>query len=107
MGRPSPVDGEAMTILNALELAKAKGWSNIVMEWDKLQVINILSAGQSSLATFGAIIESCFSFRSYFISLLFQFVKRSGNSLAHALATNVSSLFLEGDSLPPDCRLII
>lgn len=32
MGRPSPVDGEAMTILNALELAKAKGWSNIVME---------------------------------------------------------------------------
>lgn len=51
-----------MAILHALELAKAKSWSNMVIEGDCLQVINILSARVSTLATFGAIIDSCFFF---------------------------------------------
>lgn len=53
------------------------------MEGDCLQVINILSTGANSLASFGASIDASLASSSNFSSLFFRFVKHSGNALAH------------------------
>lgn len=105
--RPNPVDGEARVILFALEVARHKLWPQIIVEGDCLQIINILSAGSRSYASFGALLDSCFAFVHFFRSISFKFVKRSGNMLAHELATSVVYSGLEGYVLSPDvCHLI-
>lgn len=74
----------------------------MMVEGDCLQIINILSDGSSSLASFGALLDSCLLLRSNFDVLSFHFVKRVGNLLAHALASNASLSGLEGTSLPSE-----
>lgn len=97
VGRPSPVDGEALAILHGLTVARAHGWTNVVMESDCLQLVNVLSSQSGSMASFGAIVDACLGFYDCFQALSFSFIRRSGNSLAHRLATSA-----EGSSLPPE-----
>lgn len=49
-----------------------------------------MSTGARILASFGAIIDSCYLLFSCFDTLVFSYVKKSENSLAHAIATNIS-----------------
>lgn len=63
MGCPRPVDGESLAIYYGLCMARDKGWSKVMIESDCLQVINCLSTDSVS---FGAIVESCLAFRSFF-----------------------------------------
>lgn len=90
LGRPNPVDGEARAVLCALEVAKAQKWPRVMIEGDCLLVINILSDGSRTLASFGAILDSCIVafFNMFFSSISFHFIKRSGNPLAHTIAKN-------------------
>lgn len=60
----------------------------MVIESDCLQVVQQLSNESRSLASSGAITDSCLAFRSCFELLSFQFIRRSGNVLAHQLATD-------------------
>lgn len=66
-------------------------------------MINILSAGGSSLANFVSLVDSCYDYLAKdFDVISFHFVKRSGNAFAHALATSACLSGLEGNSLPPE-----
>lgn len=87
-GTLSSTNGAAYVVYNGLTLAIAKGCMNIDVEGDCLEVINILSHGVRSLAPSGALLETCLFFLPLFSSLNFSFVNRSGNALAHELATN-------------------
>lgn len=84
-----PANGEARGVLCTLELDLSRGWTKI-------------SYCSSSLVSFGALLDSCLLLRSNFDVLSFHFVKRVGNSLAHALASNASLSGLEGPSLPSE-----
>lgn len=50
VGRPKPVDGEALAMLNGLQVAVDHGWRNVILETDRLQLINCLSRNSSLLA---------------------------------------------------------
>lgn len=107
IGCPNPVDGEALAVYHGLLKASTKGWMSIIMESDNLQVINILSHGASSLASYGAILDSYFMLLASFSSLSFNFVKCSGNLLAHELATNPRFSCKHGFDLPSEIISII
>lgn len=90
-----------------LHVVVLKGWCDLDAECDCLQVINILSHGSPSLFYFGAITESCLAINSSFSSIVFHFVRRSDNVLAHELASNPCFSGLEGFSLPSDLDNLI
>lgn len=73
-----------------------------MLESDCLQLVNVLSSHSRSMASFGAIIDSCLAFNDCFQTLSFSFIRRSGNSLAHRLATLFVIPCAEGSSLPPE-----
>lgn len=87
MGRPKPVDEEALAILHGLSTTAAHGWKAIILESDNLQLTHMLSRSTRTLASFGAIVDVCFEIRQFFQRLCFQFIRRAGNELAHRIAT--------------------
>ncbi|XP_012837526.1 PREDICTED: uncharacterized protein LOC105958069 [Erythranthe guttata] len=99
-GRPRSVDGEAHAALHALTKAQGKRWSKIKLEGDCLQSIMALKGGELTESSFGAYIEDYCSIAKTFVSCQFSFVKRSGNILAHHLASMSVSSCTEGDVLP-------
>lgn len=102
VGRLVAVDGEALAVLHGLSVAQVHGWTKVVLESDCLQVVKSLASGSSSFASFGAILDSCYVFFPFFQSLSFQHIRRSGNMLAHRLATSLSISCTEGPCLPPN-----
>lgn len=100
VGRPNPTDAEALAVLHGLEVARQHGWSDIILETDCLPVYRYLVAESRSLISFGAILDSCLSFHDFFSSLSFSFVRRSGNTLAHAIATSSLLDCNEGSFIP-------
>lgn len=104
-GRPSPTDGEAVAILHGMQEAVARNWRNVIIETDCLSVHRLLCRGSSSLVSYGAVLDSCFALIPSFHSLSFSFVKRSGNCVAHALATALNLVCNEGVSLPSDLKV--
>lgn len=57
------------------------------MESDCLKLINRLASNSSSLASYGAILDSCLALKPCFENISFSFIHRMGNSLVHRLAT--------------------
>lgn len=55
-----------------------------------------------TLSSLRAVIEACLSLGSSFISLSFSFVRRSGNSLVHSIATLMNVSCNEGLFPPSD-----
>lgn len=102
IGRPLPVDGEALAFLHGLQIAINHGWRSVIMESDCLQLVNSLSRATSSLASFGAILESCVELFPLFQNISFCYIRRLGNVLAHRLATSIVIPCSEGASLPPE-----
>lgn len=107
VGRPSPTDGEALAILHGLKVARARGWRHLVVESDCLQLVTLLASSSRSLASFGAVLDSCLEFVFYFDTLVFTFIRRSGNMLAHRLATDLVVPCSEGVSLLRKLRAIM
>lgn len=105
MGRPKPVDGEALAILHALQVAVAHGWRKVIVESDCLQIINCLSSNSRSLASYGAILDACLDLNPCFDCITFCFIRRLGNSLAHRIATLDVIPSSEGALLPSDLAL--
>lgn len=100
VGRPSPTVGEAMAVLHGVNEAKVKGWRDIIVETDCLPIYKALTSPELSLAAYGSIIEACLVSRVSFNVLSFSFIRRLGNSIAHALATAPFIDCNEGSSLP-------
>lgn len=86
-GRSPLSDGEAMAVLFGVQEAQNHGWRHVVIETDCYPIYVYLAKGHQSLVSFGALLDSCFKMSSSFSLLLFSFTKRSGNSIAHAIAT--------------------
>lgn len=99
-GRPTPSEGEAMAVLFGLQVAVQQQWERLTLETDCLPVFRYLRLQTTDLVSFGAVLEACFRLRSSFISLNFNFVRRSGNSLAHSLATSRFLSCTEGPFIP-------
>lgn len=106
VGCPTPVDGEALAFHHGLQIAHHHGWRKIIAESDCLQLISKLSRSSRSLASYGAILDSCYVLKDFFHDVNFQFIRRSGNVLAHRIATNWVIPCSEGLSLLPelDCN---
>lgn len=102
VGRPRAVEGEALAVLHGLSVARDHGWMKVILESDCLQVVKQMSSLSSSFSSFGAIVDSCAELFPLFQSLSFSFIRRSGNMLAHRLATSLFISCLEGDSIPSD-----
>lgn len=99
-GRPLPSEGEAVSVLHGVQEACARNWRHVIIETDCLPVYRYLVNRSSPFISFGATLDACLSRRSFFDSLVFSFVKRSGNILAHLLATDATLACTEGSSLP-------
>lgn len=100
VGRPQPSEGEAMAVIFGVNQAIRQGWDKAIIEIDCLPVFRYLMRQSSSLVSFGAILDACFTLSCHFRSLLFSFVKRSGNPQAHTIATDSNSVFSEGAFFP-------
>lgn len=87
VGRPSPTDAEATALLRGIQVALAKRWSCVIFETDCLPIYQYLVKGRSTLVSYGATLDSCFELCLKFSSYSFSFVRRSGNSIAHVLAS--------------------
>lgn len=59
-----------------------------------------LSRESCSLVSFGALLDTCLALHLSFQSLSFSFVKRSGNNLAHVLATASTLAYNKGVCFP-------
>lgn len=105
VGRPHPSDGETVAMLHGIRFALSCDWRRVVIETDCLSIFQYLSSGIESLVSYGAIFNTCLAFHSYFETLLFSFIRRSGNSIDHAIATATSLSCNEGLSLPYVMRL--
>lgn len=81
LGCPSIVAGEARAELHAISLARDSGWTSLVIKGDSLQVIQAIPDGDTSLLT-----DAGLFLKDVLSSFSCTFVKRSSNSLAHALA---------------------
>ncbi|XP_012853169.1 PREDICTED: uncharacterized protein LOC105972737 [Erythranthe guttata] len=101
LGRPPVSSGKTTGMLHALQLAKEKGCNAIVIEGDSLQVMTALTEEECPLAPFGAIVEQCLVYARGFNLVSFQFIKRTGNHLAHELAKLYEMTGLKGFILPP------
>ncbi|XP_012853800.1 PREDICTED: uncharacterized protein LOC105973324 [Erythranthe guttata] len=105
-GRPRVEDGEAFVVLHALRMAQLQGWSSIIIEGDCLEVINTFKDGILTLNSFGSFVEEGLIIARLFSHCVFQFVKRSGNLLAHRLATQGSFICTEDFSLPLNLAMV-
>ncbi|XP_031099683.1 uncharacterized protein LOC116003882 [Ipomoea triloba] len=76
---------EAMGAREALSWLKAKGWQSVILETDAQVVTNAVRGGKN-LTPFGAIIDDIRSYLNDLPYVHFQFVKRSGNMVAHTVA---------------------
>ncbi|XP_012830540.1 PREDICTED: uncharacterized protein LOC105951636 [Erythranthe guttata] len=100
-GQLKPVECEAMAALKALTMARDKGWLDVIIEGDCLQVITALQKGERDLSSFGTLVEDCLWLAQNLSSCSFSFVKRMGNKLAHAIAHLSYTDSIEGSVLPP------
>ncbi|XP_012844873.1 PREDICTED: uncharacterized protein LOC105964912 [Erythranthe guttata] len=99
-GRPKVVEGEAHAALHAISKEHELGSSAVTLEGDNLQIMTALRERNASEASFGAIIDESLRISSLFNSCNFAFVKRSGNLLAHAIATTSDLGCIGGNVLP-------
>lgn len=101
-GRPQPSDGEAMAVFLGVQVALDRAWRRVIIETDCYPIFYYLThSSSSSLASYGATLDSCLALRPSFISLSFSFVRRSGNSLAHSIATATDLHCSDGLFSPP------
>ena len=76
----------------AVVFAVELGITSVVLEGDSDIVYKDLSSTKPSLALHGHIIHDVKQLASYFTCILFTYIHRQGNSVAHALARRAISL---------------
>lgn len=82
----NPTLAEAIAIKEALNWAKEMAWYPIVVESDCLFVVQLIRSATPMRSRLGNIIEDCRDLVSQFNNIKLQFIKRSANMEAHALA---------------------
>ncbi|KAL5779658.1 hypothetical protein ACOSQ2_010395 [Xanthoceras sorbifolium] len=82
---------EASTILNGIHLAIESGFNHFMVESDALNVIKYINSRSPPLSEVGLIIADIFAISST-VDVVFAFVPRGCNSVAHLLAGNSFSI---------------
>uniref|UniRef100_A0A803PDL7 Reverse transcriptase domain-containing protein n=1 Tax=Cannabis sativa TaxID=3483 RepID=A0A803PDL7_CANSA len=103
IGNWSPLLVEVMGLKEALSWIKQKDWHSVIVESDCLTLINDVKSTKTLVSPYGFVLQDCRGLLTSLVDVDCKFVKRSANSLAHALAR--ASLFeadriLSGDSSP-------
>ncbi|XP_060961946.1 uncharacterized protein LOC133032114 [Cannabis sativa] len=96
---------EAIGIKEALSWIKDKRWTNVVVESDCLRVIKDLQKFKHMASPYGHILSDCMTVCSGIDDVSFNFVKRSANKVAHAIARSSlveADCTYSGDALPMD-----
>ncbi|KAL3825323.1 hypothetical protein ACJIZ3_021352 [Penstemon smallii] len=81
-----PTAAEARAALLAVEFAKERNWSKVIVEGDSSVVVNAIGCSSESRADYGIIIEDIKHIASSFESFSIQHLRREGNRVAHELA---------------------
>ncbi|CAA7047159.1 unnamed protein product [Microthlaspi erraticum] len=76
---------EALAIREALHQAKISGWNSIHLRSDSQPLIRAMQSGEQITEIFG-ILRDIFGLSKVFVAISFNFVPRSDNSIADALA---------------------
>ncbi|XP_062086518.1 uncharacterized protein LOC133792627 [Humulus lupulus] len=103
-GVVSPELAEAMGMREALSWIKKKSWDKVTIETDCLTVVQALRCSISMDSYFGSLITECKGLWSDVKNIKILFVKRSANSVAHALARascHVADCTFRGGDLSP------
>jgi ribonuclease HI len=81
-----PVVAESLAALRALNLCTERGYQNVIMEGDALQVINLINSVEPCNSGFGHLIEDIRADSRRVGGIRFQHVRRTANQAAHELA---------------------
>ncbi|XP_060963698.1 uncharacterized protein LOC133033112 [Cannabis sativa] len=87
-GVVAPIMAEAVGIKEALSWIKSKGWRDVIVETDCLNVVNDINSNKPMISPYGFVIHDCKALLVDLLSVSIVFVKRSANKVAHALARN-------------------
>ena len=75
-----------MACRKALEFAIDAGFTEIILEGDNAMVMKVISQAQPDLSRLGLIYEDIWCLVAGFKSISYNCIRRSANSVAHALA---------------------
>ncbi|KAM6569095.1 hypothetical protein CsatB_017080 [Cannabis sativa] len=87
-GVVAPIMAEAVGIKETLNWIKSKGWRDVIVETDCLNVVNDINSNKPMISPYGFVIHDCKALLVDLLSVSIVFVKRSANKVAHALARN-------------------
>ncbi|GMJ13498.1 hypothetical protein HRI_005019000 [Hibiscus trionum] len=82
--------GEAIALVHAISFAIDLGFSEVVFEGDCLAVLKKMRSQEMDFSVISSIIWEAHQLASRLHACRFQFVRRGGNTVAHALASNSS-----------------
>ena len=103
-------DIEAIAIVRALSFTSDVGVKLVVLEGDSLAMIKGLKEDDSSLATFGLLVEDAKVLSQQFDELLYSYTKRESNTVAHSLARytiNIPYFLMWMEDVPPQLHSIL
>ncbi|XP_074293878.1 uncharacterized protein LOC141621060 [Silene latifolia] len=99
-----PQVAEAAAVLEGVKEALRFGHTRIILESDCLPVIDALKRKAVVRSIFSLVIEDILALCNSFISIIWSFVSRANNCVAHELAhpvPRVASSFVGAEALPP------
>jgi ribonuclease HI len=80
------LEGEAITILEAIRVASTIGWSNIIFESDSKVVVDAVHSNHHGNSEWSSLISSIKSLLHFHSNFEVKFTKRQANMAAHSLA---------------------
>ncbi|KAM6542887.1 hypothetical protein CsatB_007334 [Cannabis sativa] len=101
---------EAIGIKKAQSWIKDNRWTNVVVESDCLRVIRDLQKFKHMASPYGHILSDCMTLCSGVDDVSFNFVKRSANKVAHAIARSSlveADCTYSGNALPMDFASLV
>ncbi|XP_074303972.1 uncharacterized protein LOC141638457 [Silene latifolia] len=99
-----PQVAEAVAVLEGVKEASRKGHSRIIMESDRLQVIEVLKRKSKGRSVLSLVLDDILYACSSFDYVVWSYTSRVNNSVAHALAhvcSRVVGRVMWSDVLPP------
>ncbi|GAU35307.1 hypothetical protein TSUD_389320 [Trifolium subterraneum] len=98
----SSVEGEAWTLLLAMEEARHRGLDRVQFESDSKVLVEAIHMKRRGNSEFLSIVHDIISFMSSFLNFEVKFVRRQANSVAHtlAMAANSWSSFHRFENIP-------
>ncbi|GAU43015.1 hypothetical protein TSUD_28340 [Trifolium subterraneum] len=98
----SSVEGEAWTLLLAMEETRYRGFDRVQFESDSKVLVEAIHMKRRGNSEFLSIVHDIISFMSSFLNFEVKFVRRQANSVAHTLAraANSWSIFHRFENIP-------